>query len=58
MDLKMENVKIACKCFTISYKERDDGLLRITNCPIVQISVNWILEVEVLMISNVLSCRM
>ena len=29
----LESVKIGKECFRIDYKERDDGLCRITNCP-------------------------
>ena len=29
----LESVKIGGKCVRISYKERDDGICRITNCP-------------------------
>ena len=29
----LESVKIGKECFNISDKRRDDGLLRITNCP-------------------------
>ena len=30
---KLESVKIGKECFRISWKERDDGVCRITNCP-------------------------
>ena len=29
----LESVKIGYLCFRIDWKERDDGLCRITNCP-------------------------
>ena len=29
----LESVKIGKECFRISYKKRDDGICRITNCP-------------------------